>query len=85
VLTANAIFFQIPVLRINGTVTVQSANNGARLFGNVRDWPPILTIRPTSGTAGKAGGNVTPTIGKNTGNDIPGSGNAIGFYSASGI
>jgi len=35
--------------------------------------------------AGKVGGNVTPTIGSNTGNDILVSGNAIGFYSASGI
>jgi hypothetical protein len=36
-----------------------------------------ISARITSGIAGKAGGNVTPSTGSNTGNNILGFGNEI--------
>ena len=74
---ANLFFFRIPGLRTRGIVTVGNASELGRLSGNARSCPRIQPIRITSGIAGKAGGNVTPSTGSNTGNNILGFGNEI--------
>ena len=80
---ANLFFFRIPGLRTRGIVTVRNASELGRLSGNARSCPRIQPIRITSGIAGKTGGNVTLSIGSNTGNAIPGFGNEIGCYNES--
>jgi hypothetical protein len=74
---ANLFFFRIPGLRTRGIVTVGNASELGRLSGNARSCPRIQPIRITSGIAGKAGGNVTPSTGRNTVKDIPGFANEI--------
>ena len=74
---ANLLFFRIPGLRTRSIVTVGNASELGRLSGNARSCPRIQPIRITNGIAGKAGGNVTPSTGSNTGNNILGFGNEI--------
>jgi hypothetical protein len=74
---ANLFFFRIPELKTRGIVTVGNASERGRPSGNARSCPRIQPIRLTSGIAGKAGGNVTPSIGSNTVNNIHGFGNEI--------